>query len=227
MTTEINNQDNGPVDNQEEKTTETAAAKTQETEAPAQTSETTDAAKPTETADAAKTTEAAVSETADAAKTTETAASETADAAKTTEAAASETADAAKTTETAASETADAAKTTETAASTEKTEKKPGGPSERRPGQGDQRRERPQGEGYQRRDSSQRFSKFRRKVCYFCANKGAEIDYKDADTLGRFITDRGKILPRRVTGVCARHQRGLANAIKKARIIALIPFIEK
>ena len=73
----------------------------------------------------------------------------------------------------------------------------------------------------------QRFSKFKRKVCRFCTDKNAVIDYKRADILGRFITDRGKILPRRVTGTCARHQRDLARAIKRARIIALLPFLEK
>jgi small subunit ribosomal protein S18 len=52
-----------------------------------------------------------------------------------------------------------------------------------------------------------------------------KIDYKDADTLRRFITERGKILPRRITGTCAKHQRSLSLAIKRARIIALLPFV--
>jgi len=65
---------------------------------------------------------------------------------------------------------------------------------------------------------------FKKKVCKFCIQK-LKIDYKDADTLRRFITERGKILPRRITGTCARHQRGLALAIKRARMIALLPFV--
>ena len=65
---------------------------------------------------------------------------------------------------------------------------------------------------------------FRKKVCRFCANK-AKIDYKDADGLKRFTTERGKILPRRITGTCAKHQREVALAIKRARAICLLPFV--
>jgi small subunit ribosomal protein S18 len=65
---------------------------------------------------------------------------------------------------------------------------------------------------------------FKKKVCKFCMQK-LKIDYKDPDTLRRFITERGKILPRRITGTCAKHQRALALAIKRARIIALLPFV--
>jgi small subunit ribosomal protein S18 len=65
---------------------------------------------------------------------------------------------------------------------------------------------------------------FKKKVCKFCVQK-LKIDYKDADTLRRFITERGKILPRRITGTCAKHQRALAAAIKQARTIALLPFV--
>ena len=65
---------------------------------------------------------------------------------------------------------------------------------------------------------------YKKKVCKFCIQK-LKIDYKDADTLRRFITERGKILPRRITGTCAKHQRSLAVAIKRARIIALLPFV--
>jgi small subunit ribosomal protein S18 len=65
---------------------------------------------------------------------------------------------------------------------------------------------------------------FKKKVCKFCVQK-LKIDYKDADVLRRFITERGKILPRRITGTCAKHQRALALAIKRARIIALLPFV--
>ena len=64
----------------------------------------------------------------------------------------------------------------------------------------------------------------KKKVCKFCVQK-LKIDYKDADSLRRFITERGKILPRRITGTCAKHQRALAEAIKRARIIALLPFV--
>ena len=65
---------------------------------------------------------------------------------------------------------------------------------------------------------------FRKKVCRFCANK-AKIDYKDADGLKRFTTERGKILPRRITGTCAKHQRELTVAIKRARNICLLLFV--
>lgn len=64
----------------------------------------------------------------------------------------------------------------------------------------------------------------KKKVCLFCADKSKVIDYKDATTLKRFVTEKGKILPRRQTGVCAMHQRELAVAIKRARIMALLPF---
>ncbi|MCX8036853.1 MAG: 30S ribosomal protein S18 [Candidatus Sumerlaeia bacterium] len=64
----------------------------------------------------------------------------------------------------------------------------------------------------------------RRKVCRFCLAKDVYIDYKDVRRIGRFISDRGKMLPRRVTGCCARHQRMLAVAIKRARFMALLPF---
>lgn len=65
---------------------------------------------------------------------------------------------------------------------------------------------------------------FRKKVCRFCANK-VKIDYKDSDGLRRFTTERGKILPRRITGTCAKHQRELALAIKRARAICLLPIV--
>jgi small subunit ribosomal protein S18 len=64
----------------------------------------------------------------------------------------------------------------------------------------------------------------RRKLCYFCGQYIDNIDYKDTKTLRRFITDRGKIIPRRMTGTCAFHQRQLTAAIKRARVIALLPF---
>ncbi|HNR89106.1 MAG TPA: 30S ribosomal protein S18 [Spirochaetota bacterium] len=67
--------------------------------------------------------------------------------------------------------------------------------------------------------------KFKKKRCRFCFNKDIKIDYKNNELLERFITDRGKILPRRITGTCSKHQRELSTAIKRARIIALVPFI--
>ncbi len=66
-----------------------------------------------------------------------------------------------------------------------------------------------------------RFQK--KRICRFCTEK-LDIDYKDAKLLRQFITERGKIMPRRLTGTCAKHQRNLAAAVKTARIIALIPF---
>ena len=64
----------------------------------------------------------------------------------------------------------------------------------------------------------------RRKVCSFCVDKVESIDYKDVAKLRRFITERGKILPRRISGNCAKHQRQVTLAIKRARNIALLPF---
>lgn len=65
----------------------------------------------------------------------------------------------------------------------------------------------------------------RPKICQFCADKSLEIDYKAADLLRRFVTEEGKIRPRRQTGTCALHQRALARAIKRARQVALLPFV--
>ncbi|MBI9099769.1 MAG: 30S ribosomal protein S18 [Spirochaetaceae bacterium] len=67
---------------------------------------------------------------------------------------------------------------------------------------------------------------FRKKVCKFCIKK-AEVDYKNPDSLRRFITERGKILPRRITGTCAKHQRMLAREIKRSRALALLPYVTK
>lgn len=64
----------------------------------------------------------------------------------------------------------------------------------------------------------------KRKVCNFCADKLPDINYKDATRLRKYISERGKILPRRISGNCARHQRGLTVAVKRARIIAFLPF---
>ena len=65
----------------------------------------------------------------------------------------------------------------------------------------------------------------RRKVCTFCVDKIQHIDYKDTARLRKFVTERGKIMPRRMSGVCAKHQRQLAIAIKRARIVALLPYV--
>jgi small subunit ribosomal protein S18 len=71
-----------------------------------------------------------------------------------------------------------------------------------------------------------RKSYFRRKVCRFCTQKVVS-NYKDADTLRRFITERGKILPRRITGTCAKHQRSLSKEIKRARVLAYLPYVKQ
>ncbi len=65
----------------------------------------------------------------------------------------------------------------------------------------------------------------RRKVCRFCADKSLVINYKDPNSLKYFITERGKIIPRRISGSCAKHQRSLTHAIKRARTIALLPYV--
>jgi len=65
----------------------------------------------------------------------------------------------------------------------------------------------------------------RKKKCSFCAEKITKIDYKNVERLRRYTTEKGKILPSRITGTCAKHQRQLARAIKRARIMALLPFV--
>jgi small subunit ribosomal protein S18 len=103
----------------------------------------------------------------------------------------------------------------------------PGGGHGGRPGGGPRREGGPGGggpggPGGPRRGKRQYFRK--KKVCKFCVEKMDFIDYKRADILSQFVQERGKILPRRMTGVCARHQRWLGEAIKRARNIALLPF---
>lgn len=66
----------------------------------------------------------------------------------------------------------------------------------------------------------------RRKVCRFCSDKNLRIDYKEIDILRRFVTEGGKIIPKRISGNCAKHQRELSNAIKIARSIALLPYVK-
>lgn len=65
----------------------------------------------------------------------------------------------------------------------------------------------------------------RRKICRFCADSNLKINYKEPSTLKYFITERGKIIPRRISGTCAKHQRHLAQEIKRARAIALLPYV--
>lgn len=67
---------------------------------------------------------------------------------------------------------------------------------------------------------------FKKKVCKFCTQK-LKVDYKDIDVMRRFVTERGKILPRRITGTCSKHQRVLAVSIKRARAIAFLPYVAK
>lgn len=67
--------------------------------------------------------------------------------------------------------------------------------------------------------------KAHKKVCHFCADRVEAIDYKDVARLRKFVSDRAKILPRRATGTCARHQRELTTAIKRARQVALLPYV--
>jgi len=81
-----------------------------------------------------------------------------------------------------------------------------------------------QGEGEQQGGYQRRFVA-RPKICAFCADKNVLIDYKQVDMLRRYVTDDGKIRPRRQTGTCARHQRELAREIKRARHLALLPFV--
>lgn len=81
-------------------------------------------------------------------------------------------------------------------------------------------------DGHDRNDSKSGFKirRARKKVCAFCADKVTDIDYKDIAKLRKYISERGKILPRRISGNCAKHQRQLTEAIKRARHIALLPY---
>lgn len=87
-----------------------------------------------------------------------------------------------------------------------------------------QRQRDPEGLGAAPRDRQRRFKR-RRKICAFCIEKARVIDHKEVPKLRRFITERGKIMPRRQTGTCARHQRMLATAIRRARECALLPYV--
>jgi len=81
-------------------------------------------------------------------------------------------------------------------------------------------RERPE------RTQSRKFFPPKKKVCRFCERNLRDIDYKAVEILRKYVPDRGKIAPRRITGTCAYHQRKLARAIKRARLLALLPFVE-
>ena len=74
------------------------------------------------------------------------------------------------------------------------------------------------------RKGGARMRKGKKKVCSFCIDKSENIDYKDVAKLRKYVTERGKILPRRISGTCAKHQRELTDAIKRSRNIALLPF---
>ena len=71
-----------------------------------------------------------------------------------------------------------------------------------------------------------KFRKMRKKVCALCANKDLVIDYKNADQIKKYVNEKGKILPRRATGACAKHQRDITLAVKRARHIAILPYAQ-
>ena len=75
-------------------------------------------------------------------------------------------------------------------------------------------------------DFNPKFRKVRKKVCALCANKDLVLDYKNADQLKKFVNEKGKILPRRATGACAKHQRVITLAVKRARHIAILPYTQ-
>jgi small subunit ribosomal protein S18 len=81
---------------------------------------------------------------------------------------------------------------------------------------------------YQKREQTQAQAQTRKeRVCYFCLNNLSDVDYKDVHILRKFLSSFGKIVPRKRSRVCMKHQRQLANAIKRARIMALLPFVQK
>ena len=75
-------------------------------------------------------------------------------------------------------------------------------------------------------DFNPKFRKARKKVCALCANKDLVLDYKNADQIKKFVNEKGKILPRRATGACAKHQRDITLAVKRARHIAILPYAQ-
>jgi small subunit ribosomal protein S18 len=78
-----------------------------------------------------------------------------------------------------------------------------------------------------KRGAAKKERRVKRKICNFCADKLPDINYKDVARLRKYISERGKILPRRISGNCAKHQRGLTVAVKRARIIAFLPFVSE
>ena len=95
----------------------------------------------------------------------------------------------------------------------------------RRSGPGGGRGGRGGARGAEKKDPQRRTLFRRRKICKFCADKIDDINYKDVKLLGPFVPERGKILPRRISGTCAMHQRKLQTAIKRARQLALVPYV--
>jgi len=87
--------------------------------------------------------------------------------------------------------------------------------------------EMPAREGFGKDNFDKRRLYLRKKICRFCTDKSIIIDYKNADILRRFTTEGGKIIPRRITGNCAKHQRQIAAAIKIARFLAFLPYVKK
>ena len=75
-------------------------------------------------------------------------------------------------------------------------------------------------------DFNPKFRKVRKKVCALCANKDLVLDYKNADQMKKYVNEKGKILPRRATGACAKHQRDITLAVKRARHIAILPYAQ-
>ena len=75
-------------------------------------------------------------------------------------------------------------------------------------------------------DFNPKFRKMRKKVCALCANKDLVLDYKNADQIRKYVNEKGKILPRRATGACAKHQRDITLAVKRARHIAILPYAQ-
>ena len=103
---------------------------------------------------------------------------------------------------------------------------RPDGPSERSGPRGPRPGGRPGGGPGGPREGGRKFFR-RKKVCKFCVEKIDSVNYKDVRLLGQFVAESGKIVPRRLTGVCTPHQRRLADAIKQARNIALLPFANR
>ena len=89
------------------------------------------------------------------------------------------------------------------------------------------RRQNRRNNGNKDEDYNPKFRKMRKKVCPLCANKELVLDYKNADQLKKFINDKGKILPRRATGACAKHKRAITIAVKRARQIAILPYTQE